>query len=461
MRRLLLVLTIALVFAPAAGAWTWPADGPVLQPFSFDRTQPYAAGQHRGLDIGGDPGASVLAPAAGVVTFAGSVPTSGKSITIETADGYDVTLTHLGSITVQKGATVAEGDGVGTIGPSGDPEVSEPYVHLGIRLDADEQGYLDPAGFLPARTPESTAPVSPAADDPLPPLVVAAGGAATPSVPPAPLTPPTAAPDPAVVTPAAAATPAAQVPPAPVASAPAPVAALAIHAIVSAPRVHSATPATPSATRNTTRQKPARVVVRAAPVVRARPSTLVSVSQSQPQPAPAAPPASAQIAVSHPHVSRTAVISPVTFVTAIGGQNHSVISYRTSVVRRGHAHALLGGALAVSGALAFLAALGLGRRGAGLTRTGAPIMEGDALLRDHPDLLRELDAAHRSRLHDLRRRHPRPAPAAAGRRDVLPDRRRRARDEGVPRRGGARPRTAGVRRSDRRLVAGLADEAER
>src|SRR5450432_3839322 len=109
MRRLLFVLAVALVVAPAAGAWTWPADGPVLQPFSFDPAHPYAAGQHRGIDIGGNAGGTVAAPAAGVVTFAGTVPTSGKAVTIETADGHDVMLTHLGSIAVQKGATVAEG----------------------------------------------------------------------------------------------------------------------------------------------------------------------------------------------------------------------------------------------------------------------------------------------------------------------------------------------------------------
>ena len=37
-------------------------------------------------------------------------PTSGRSLTIETAAGLAVTLTHLGTIAVAKGATVAEGD---------------------------------------------------------------------------------------------------------------------------------------------------------------------------------------------------------------------------------------------------------------------------------------------------------------------------------------------------------------
>ena len=109
MRRLLLLVTLAaLAAAPSAGAWTWPTGGVVLQPFSFDRAHPYAAGQHRGIDIAGDAGSTVVAPAAGTVTFAGTVPTSGKSVTITTPDGYAVTLTHLGSLAVARGATVAE-----------------------------------------------------------------------------------------------------------------------------------------------------------------------------------------------------------------------------------------------------------------------------------------------------------------------------------------------------------------
>jgi Peptidase family M23 len=126
-------------------------QGPVLKPFAYDEAHPYAAGQHRGIDIGADSvGTSVGAPAAGTVSFAGTVPTNGKSVTIETADGYSVTLTHLGSIAVSKGATVAEQDTVGTVGPSGTPEVDGPYVHLGIRVTADPNGYVDPLGVLPA-----------------------------------------------------------------------------------------------------------------------------------------------------------------------------------------------------------------------------------------------------------------------------------------------------------------------
>ena len=148
MRRVLLLVAVAaMVCAPAAGAWTWPTDGPVLQPFVFDPAHPYAGGEHRGIDVAGSPGADVLAPRAGTVSFAGSVPGSGETLTILTGDGYAVTLTHLGTIAVVRGAAVAEGAVVGRLA-SGEGEA---YVHLGVRVAAQAQGYVDPASLLPAR----------------------------------------------------------------------------------------------------------------------------------------------------------------------------------------------------------------------------------------------------------------------------------------------------------------------
>jgi murein DD-endopeptidase MepM/ murein hydrolase activator NlpD len=152
-----LVVLVLLVWAPAAYAWSWPVQGPVLQPFAYDESHPYASGQHRGIDIGADAaGEQVVAPAAGTVTFAGSVPTNGESLTIQTPDGYAVTLTHLGAILVAKGVVIDEGQAVATIGPSGTPELDRPYVHLGIRTASDPNGYLDPLGLLPPPAPQST-----------------------------------------------------------------------------------------------------------------------------------------------------------------------------------------------------------------------------------------------------------------------------------------------------------------
>ena len=213
MTWLLALLPVLIAFqagAPPALAWTWPADGPVLRAFSFEG-DPYTAGHHRGIDVAAEAGAPVRAPAAGVVSFAGTVPGGGRTVTLQTADGYSVTLVHLGTIRVAREAILAEGAPVGKIGPTGDAEHAEPYVHLGIRLTSDAQGYLDPLSFLPGPRPAAPAPPAPPAD-------------------PVPAPPPSEAPEPAPPSEAPVAVPVVPEPapdpqqpaPAPEASAPAP-----------------------------------------------------------------------------------------------------------------------------------------------------------------------------------------------------------------------------------------------
>src|SRR5437588_6267051 len=169
MRRFLVVAVFAALVVPAmAQAWTWPVQGPVLRPFVFG-DDPYRAGQHRGIDIGAPSGTAVLAPAPGTISFAGTVPKNGKTVTIQTQDGYSVTLVHLGSVGVKRQATVVEGAVVGTVGPSGEPDLDEPYVYLGIRRTAEPQGYLDPLTLLPGPTASPGAPPeSPPTADPAP-----------------------------------------------------------------------------------------------------------------------------------------------------------------------------------------------------------------------------------------------------------------------------------------------------
>ena len=149
-----MVLIICACALPVTGAraWTWPVDGPVLRPFTFDHAHPYAADQHRGVDLGAPSGSPVLAPAQGIVSFAGTVPTGGKTVSIETPFGYTATLVHLGSIGIVRGARVEEGSVVGTVGPSGVVDLTEPYVYFGTRTTSDPQGYVDPLTLLPSRT---------------------------------------------------------------------------------------------------------------------------------------------------------------------------------------------------------------------------------------------------------------------------------------------------------------------
>jgi hypothetical protein len=141
----------------------------------------------------------VKAPTAGVVTFAGSLPTYGRGVTILTADGYAVTLVHLGTIEVAKGATVGEGDAVGTMGASGTPEQDVPSVHLGIRWAVEEEGYVDPLGLLPPRAAPAPAPPPTPEPAPAPSAAPAPAAVLTPGPPPPS---PAVTPTPAPVTPA-------------------------------------------------------------------------------------------------------------------------------------------------------------------------------------------------------------------------------------------------------------------
>jgi hypothetical protein len=191
MKRVLALLPVLLAFqvgvSPAL-AWTWPVEGPVLKKFSFDPEDPYAAGQHRGIDIGAPSGTPVAAPAGGTISFAGTVPGGGLTLAIRTLDGYSVTLVHLGAVAVGRGATVEEGSVVGSVGPSGDLEHAEPYLQLGIRIAADAQGYVDPLSLLPARSsPPTDAAGEPVEGSPaVPDAVGEEAPAATPPVSEAP-----------------------------------------------------------------------------------------------------------------------------------------------------------------------------------------------------------------------------------------------------------------------------------
>ena len=143
----------------------------------------YAAGQHRGIDIGAAVGEPVRAPAAGIVSFVGPVPAGGRALTIQTADGYAVTLLQLGSVAVARGSAVAEGAVVGHVGESEDAVITGPHVHLGIRVSAEPNGYVDPIVLLPARAPAAAPEPTPAAPEPDPAPPAPAAEPAGPAAP--------------------------------------------------------------------------------------------------------------------------------------------------------------------------------------------------------------------------------------------------------------------------------------
>jgi hypothetical protein len=145
---------------PALAAWTWPLAGEVITPYR-NGGDPYAGGQHRGVDIAGAIGAPVVAAAAGEVLFAGAAGSSGVTVSIRTAEGLDTSYLHMSSVAVRKGERVSAGSRIGAVGTTGRRSVERPHLHFGVRASGTRHDYRDPLAFLPP------APVS-SPRDPLP-----------------------------------------------------------------------------------------------------------------------------------------------------------------------------------------------------------------------------------------------------------------------------------------------------
>src|SRR4051794_20478466 len=119
--------------ALASGEWTWPVRGEVITPYR-NGTDPYAAGQHRGIDIASPVGTPVVAATRGSVTFAGVAGSSGLTVAIRTAGGrFDTSYLHLSSVSVHDGDSVAAGQRVGAGGTSGPRSAAPAPLPLRLR----------------------------------------------------------------------------------------------------------------------------------------------------------------------------------------------------------------------------------------------------------------------------------------------------------------------------------------
>jgi murein DD-endopeptidase MepM/ murein hydrolase activator NlpD len=152
-RRVAIAILFAGLLVPgssaAAPGWTWPVEGEVLTPYR-NGADPYAGGQHRGIDIAAPVGAAVRAASAGTVTFSGTAGSSGLTVAVRTADGrFDTSYLHLSAISVAKGDRVEGGSRLGTVGTSGKRSTAAPHLHFGVREAGSRHGYRDPLTLLP------------------------------------------------------------------------------------------------------------------------------------------------------------------------------------------------------------------------------------------------------------------------------------------------------------------------
>jgi len=143
----LVVVVTGSAAAPQSGGdevvFRPPVPGPVTVVHAFlAPPEPWSAG-HRGVDLAADAGDALVAPAAGVVTFAGEVAGRGV-VTVTHPDGLRSSLEPVVA-TVAVGTVVAVGDPLGTLAPNGSHCAPASCLHWGVRRGTT---YLDPMGVL-------------------------------------------------------------------------------------------------------------------------------------------------------------------------------------------------------------------------------------------------------------------------------------------------------------------------
>ena len=130
------VLSSTPTLAPTVGVLT-DGFGTRNDPFTGRRAF------HRGLDISARRGTPVLAPADGVVVFAGRNGGLGKTLRISHGFGFTTVYGHLNEILVERGDEIRRGDQIGAVGNTGRSTAS--HLHYEVHEDGKAR---DPLYFI-------------------------------------------------------------------------------------------------------------------------------------------------------------------------------------------------------------------------------------------------------------------------------------------------------------------------
>lgn len=135
---------------PASLPTMWAHMGKINNEFGF-RRNPFGGRTyefHPGMDIDGERGEVVIAPANGVVIKAGWQGGYGNLIEIDHGNGLTTRYGHLSKTNVNIGDTIQRGQEIGLIGTTG--RSTGPHLHFEIRLNDKA---INPRRFLPPEIP--------------------------------------------------------------------------------------------------------------------------------------------------------------------------------------------------------------------------------------------------------------------------------------------------------------------
>ena len=136
---------------PAFLPTMWAHLGKINNNFGYRRNPFGGRGYefHAGIDIDGERGDLVAAPANGIITKAGWEGGYGNMIEVDHGNGLTTRYGHLSKIGVQSGDTVQRGQLIGLIGSTG--RSTGPHLHYELRLNNKP---INPRRFLPPEPPE-------------------------------------------------------------------------------------------------------------------------------------------------------------------------------------------------------------------------------------------------------------------------------------------------------------------
>jgi murein DD-endopeptidase MepM/ murein hydrolase activator NlpD len=111
----------------------WPVQGPITGPFG-SRMDPFngEGAFHAGVDISCHYGQPIMAPADGVVTYAGFYNGYGRMIVVDHGNGISTRYGHLSGFAVTDGQTLRKGQVIGYVGMSG--RSTGAHLHYEVRI---------------------------------------------------------------------------------------------------------------------------------------------------------------------------------------------------------------------------------------------------------------------------------------------------------------------------------------